>query len=305
MNYTNKQINRILRIQDFLGTANTLSKIHSEYDDKELTYDNIIEKQYIYKLFCSAMYNLIDAVKKSTEIFGNSKSYKLFQQNINKKFVADNNEFLEKENYESNLYKILSQIRHQNNHFEKDDNDDTMLFEIYIDFEILEELRIIINEIFYEIYTEIDKNKIKEITLSRSKIKYSFNKFDKKVDYVELKYLESTNEIDKIFAKDNERAIEILREYCNPNNIFDLMNKDEEAIKKYDLIDKEMEELFNKQDKYIAENGNELQKATMNLLKDFFVNNESVTKNEHDKNIKELADKLKKLSEKPEGNNYF
>lgn len=100
------------------------------------------------------MYNLIDAVKKSTEIFGNSKSYKLFQQNINKKFVADNNEFLEKENYESNLYKILSQIRHQNNHFEKDDNDDTMLFEIYIDFEKLEELRKIVNEIFYEIYTE-------------------------------------------------------------------------------------------------------------------------------------------------------
>lgn len=303
MNYTNKQINRILRIQDFLGTANTLSKIHSEYDDKELTYDNIIEKQYIYKLFCSAMYNLIDAVKKSTEIFGNSKSYKLFQQNINKKFVADNNEFLEKENYESNLYKILSQIRHQNNHFEKDDNDDTMLFEIYIDFEILEELRKIVNEIFYEIYTEIDKNKIKEITLSRSKIKYSFNKFNKKVDYVELKYLESTNEIDKIFAKDNERAIEILREYCNLNNIFDLMNKDEEAIKKYDLIDKEMEELFNKQDKYIAENGTELQKATMNLLKDFFVKNESVTKNGYDKNIKELAVKLKELSEKAEVNN--
>ena len=224
------------------------------------------------------MYNLIDAVKKSTEIFGNSKSYKLFQQNINKKFVADNNEFLEKENYESNLYKILSQIRHQNNHFEKDDNDDTMLFEIYIDFEKLEELRKIVNEIFYEIYTEIDKNKIKEITLSRSKIKYSFNKF-------------------------NERAIEILREYCNLNNIFDLMNKDKEAIKKYDLIDKEMEELFNKQDKYIAENGTELQKATMNLLKDFFVNNESVTKNEYDKNIKELADKLKELSEKAEVNN--
>ena len=303
MNYTNKQINRILHIQDFLGTANILSKIYREYDNKELNASNIIEKQCIYKLFCSAMYNLIDAIKKSNEIFGNTKSYKLFQQNINKKFVVDNNEFVERESYKSNLYKILAQIRHQNNHFEKDDNDDTILFEIYIDFEILDDLRKIINEIFYEIYIEIDKNKIKEITLSRTKIKYSFNKFDKKVDYVELKYLESTNEIDKIFAKDNERAIEILREYCNPNNIFDLMNKDEEAIKKYDLIDKEMEELFNKQDKYIAENGNELQKATMNLLKDFFVNNESVTKNEYDKNIKELADKLKKISEKSEENN--
>ena len=40
----------------------------------------------------------------------------------------------------------------------------------------------------------------------------------------------------------------------------------------------------------------------MNLLKDFFINNESVTKNEYDKNIKELADKLKELNEKSEKN---
>ena len=303
MNYTNKQINRILHIENFLVTTNTLSKIYKEYDNKELTADNIIEKQCIYKLFCSAMYNLIDAIKKSNEIFVNTKSFKLFLQNINQKFVADNNELVERENYESNLYKILAQIRHQNNHFEKDDNDDTMLFEIYIDFEILDELRKIINEIFYEIYTQIDKNKIKQITLSSPKIKYSFDKFDKTVDYVELKYLESTNEIDIIFAKDNERAIEILREYCNPSNVFDLINKDKEAMKKYDLIDNEMEELFHKQDKYIAENGNELQKETMNLLKDFFINNDSVTKNEYNKNMKELADKLKELNDKSEKNN--
>lgn len=303
MNYTNKQINRILHIQDFLGTANILSKIYREYDNKELNASNIIEKQCIYKLFCSAMYNLIDAIKKSNEIFGNTKSYKLFQQNINKKFVADNNEFIERESYESNLYKILAQIRHQNNHFEKDDNDDTMLFEIYIDFEILDDLRKIINETFYEVYNKIDKNKIKQITLSRPKIKYSFDKFDKNVDYIELKYLESTNEIDKIFAKENERAIEILHEYCNPSNIFDLVNNDKETLKKYDLNDKEMDELFNKYDKYIFENGNELQKQAMNLIKDFFINNENVTKSEYDKNMKELVDKLKELKEKLEESN--
>lgn len=303
MNYSNKQINRILHIQDFLGTANILSKIYREYDNKELNASNIIEKQCIYKLFCSAMYNLIDAIKKSNEIFGNTKSYKLFQQNINKKFVADNNEFVERESYESNLYKILAQIRHQNNHFEKDDNDDTMLFEIYIDFEILDDLRKIINEIFYEVYSEIDKNKIKQITLSMPKIKYSFDKFDKNVNYIELKYLESTNEIDKIFAKDNERAIEILREYCNPSNIFDLVNNDKETLKKYDLNDKEMDELFNKYDKYIFENDNELQKQAMNLIKDFFINNENVTKSEYDKNTKELVDKLKELKEKSEESN--
>ena len=81
------------------------------------------------------------------------------------------------------------------------------------------------------------------------------------------------------------------------------MNKDKEAMKKYDSFDKEMEELFNNQDKYITENGNVLQKETMNLLKDFFINNESVTKNEYDKNMKELAEKLKELKEKSEKNN--
>lgn len=81
------------------------------------------------------------------------------------------------------------------------------------------------------------------------------------------------------------------------------MNKDKEAIEKYDLIDKEMEDLFNKQDKYITENGNELQKENMNLLKDFLINNQSVTKNEYDKNMKELVDKLKELKELKEKNN--
>ena len=68
MNYTNKQINQILHIQDFLGTTNTLSKIYKEYDNKELNANNIIEKQCIYKLFCSAIYNLTDAIKKSNQL---------------------------------------------------------------------------------------------------------------------------------------------------------------------------------------------------------------------------------------------
>ena len=54
MHYTNNQIKRILSIQEFLCTANTLSKIYIEYDDKQPNADNIIEKQRIYKLFCSA-----------------------------------------------------------------------------------------------------------------------------------------------------------------------------------------------------------------------------------------------------------
>lgn len=200
MNFTNNQIKRILSIQEFLETTNTLAKIYNEYDNKEITKENIIEKQRIYKLFCSSMYNLVDGVKKSVEIFGETKSYESFQININRKYAASNNRYCTKENYESNLYKILSQIRHQNNHFEKDDNDDIVLFEIYIDFKIVDDLRKIINQIFYEVYNEVDKAKIKQIILSKPKIKYSFDMFDKQVDYVESKYLESINEFDKLFA---------------------------------------------------------------------------------------------------------
>ena len=81
------------------------------------------------------------------------------------------------------------------------------------------------------------------------------------------------------------------------------MNNDKETLKKYDLNDKEMDELFNKYDKYIFENGNELQKQAMNLIKYFFINNENVTKSEYDKNTKELVDKLKELKEKSEESN--
>ena len=50
-------------------------------------------------------------------------------------------------------------------------------------------------------------SKWKQTYLISRAVKYSFDKFDKKVDYVESKYLESTNEIDKIFAKDNIKVL--------------------------------------------------------------------------------------------------
>lgn len=303
MNYTNKQIIRILHIQDFLNTVNTLSKIYIGYDDRELNMDNIIEKQRIYILYCSSMYNLVDAIKKSNDIFGNDSLYESFKCSINQKYVADNVEYLEKQNYESNLYKILGQIRHQNNHFEKDDNDDTILFEIYIDYEILYRLNKIINELFYKVYNNIDNKKLKQLVLSRTKIRYSFDKFNKEIDYIETEYSQSTSEIDKIFAKDNERAITILREYCNPSNFFDLMTKEERALKKFALNEKEMDLMFNKIEKYFSKNGTESQQAVLKLIKDYFATDTSITKNEYDKNIKEFIEKLKAIREATEESN--
>jgi len=303
MKYTVKQINRILIIQDFLETVNTLSKIYNEFDNKEFTKVNITDKQRIYKVFCSSIYNLIVAIKNTKEIFENATKYIEFEELINKRYFANDKKYYNKENYESDLFKIIETIRHQNNHFQKDDDDNTILFEVYIDFNVLDELRKIVNQIFYEIYNKIDKESIKQTILEKPKIQYTFDKLSEKVDYIELKCRESKNEIDNIFAHDNERAIQILRECCNPNNVYNILNNDEDTMKKYDLFDKEMEKLFNKLDKYISENGDELQKEIMSLLKDLFANNESVTKNEYDKNVKEFADKLKELKGKSEERN--
>lgn len=61
------------------------------------------------------------------------------------------------------LFKIIETIRHQVNHSLKDEEDNNILFAAYIDFEILENLRLTINDIFSEVYNQIDKTKIKKL----------------------------------------------------------------------------------------------------------------------------------------------
>ena len=69
----------------------------------------------------------------------------------------------------------------------KYDEDDNMLFEIYIDFKIIDSLRLIINDLFNEIYTKLDKNKIENIVLSKPKTIYSFDKINNEIDFIEKK----------------------------------------------------------------------------------------------------------------------
>lgn len=78
---------------------------------------------------------------------------------INQEFIANDNKYYKKENYKATLFKIIETIRHQVNHSLKDDEDNNILFAAYIDFEILENLRFIINDIFSEVYNQIDKSK--------------------------------------------------------------------------------------------------------------------------------------------------
>ena len=273
-----------------------LSEMYIEFDDKELSISNLTNKNRIYKVYCSSIYNLLDAIKQSKDIFGNCKKYPDFEDFINKQYIANTEKYYEIPNYKSNFYKIIKTIRNQTNHFNRDDEDDNMLFEIYIDFKIIDSLRLIINDIFNEIYTKLDKNKIENIVLSKPKTIYSFDKINNEIDFIEKKCNESTNEVDKIFAKENQESIQILRDYFDPNNMFKLLSKDENTEKKYDAMDNRMDEMFEQQIQYVDLNGNDKQKAVINLIKDF-TSKEIISKNDYEKSIKKLIDDLMKIVE--------
>ena len=159
----------------------------------------------------------------------------------------------------------------------------------------------IINDIFYEIYNKLDKSKIEKIVLSKPKIKYSFDRMNDKIDMIEQKCNESKNEIDKVFAKENEESIQILRDYFNPSNMFKLLSKDGNIEKKYDEMDNRMNEMFEQQLQYVELNGTNQQKAAINLIKNF-TSQDIISKNDYDKSLKKLAEDLTKLVEKKDKN---
>lgn len=233
-------------------------------------------------------------------MFGDCKKYSDFDDFINKEFFASD-KYYKKINYKSDFYRIMKTIRNQVNHFNRNDEDDNMLFEIYIDFNIIDSLRLIINDIFYEIYTKLDKTKIESIILSKPKIKYSFDKMNEKIDLIEQKCNESTNEVDNFCTKENAESIEILRDYFNPNNIFKLLNKDENIEKKYDAMDNRMDEMLEQQLQYVELNGTNQQKEAINLIKKF-TSQDIISKNDYDKSLKILAENLTKLVENKDKN---
>ena len=51
----------------------------------------------------------------------------------------------------------METIRHQSNHSRKDEDDNNLLFDVYIDFDIVDKLRSLTDEMFYEIFDTIDR----------------------------------------------------------------------------------------------------------------------------------------------------
>lgn len=269
MKYTDKQIGKILNVQEFVAMSNTLSKVYLDFENKEYFIDTFTDRDRIYRIYCASIYNLIKAIQDSKEYFINTKKYEEFEKMINQEFIANDNKYYKKENYKATLFKIIETIRHQVNHSLKDDEDNNILFAAYIDFEILENLRFIINDIFSEVYNQIDKTKIKEIVLNKSKIKYSMDKLSNKVDELKLRIPENENRLSDVFKKDNERSLELFDQLFNGSNLYDLFMGDPEAIKRFDSADREIQKSFKKIEEYINVNGTNLEKEAFKIYKEF------------------------------------
>lgn len=297
MEYTNKQINKILNVQEFVAMSNILSKVYLDFENKEYFIATFTDRDRIYRVYCASIYNLVEAIQDSKEYFINTKKYEEFEKIINQEFIADDNKYYKKENYKATLFKIIETIRHQVNHSLKDDEDNNILFAAYIDFEILENLRIVINDIFCEAYNEIDKSKIKEIILNKPKIKYSMDKLSNKVDELKLKIPENENRLNRIFKKKNERSLELFDQLFNGSNLYDLIMKDPEAIKRFDSADKEIQESFESVEKYINENGSKLEKEALKIFKEFTEEKKDESIKDVTKNVEELKTRLEMLIE--------
>ena len=75
MEYTNKQINKILNVQEFVAMSNTLSKVYLDFENKEYFIDTFTDRERIYKIYCASIYNLVKAIQDSKEYFINTKTY--------------------------------------------------------------------------------------------------------------------------------------------------------------------------------------------------------------------------------------
>lgn len=298
MKYTDKQINKILNVQEFVAMSNTLSKVYLDFENKEYFIDTFTDRDRVYRVYCASIYNLVKAIQDSKEYFINTKKYEEFEKMINQEFIANDNKYYKKENYKATLFKIIETIRHQVNHSLKEDEDNNILFAAYIDFEILENLREIINDVFNETYNQIDKAEIKEIVLSKPKIKYSMDKLSNKFDELKLKIPENKNRLNEVFKKENERSLELFDQLFNGSNLYDLFMKEPEAIKRFDSADKEIQESFKGVEEFINNNGTDLEKEALQLFKEFTKEKEGDSIKDTEKNILELKDRLNQLKEK-------
>ena len=140
----------------------------------------------------------------------------------------------------------METIRHQSNHSRKDEDDNNLLFDVYIDFDIVDKLRSLTDEMFYEIFDTIDRKKLKEINISKPIIKYSFNRLKLQIEQVR----DRVNDID--------------------NEMNDLLTKDKKALSEFDSVDS----MMSKTEKYVNEKVSDFEKEALAIIREFLNDND-------------------------------
>lgn len=93
MKYTDKQINKILNVQEFVAISNALYKVYFDFENKEYFIDTFTDRDKIYRIYCASIYNLVKAIQDSKEYFVNTKGYEEFEMVINQEFIANDNKY--------------------------------------------------------------------------------------------------------------------------------------------------------------------------------------------------------------------
>ena len=167
------------------------------------------------------------------------------------------------------------------------------MFDAYVDFDKLEDLRRIVNELFYKTYNQIDKKEIKKIILSMPKIKYSLNKLNKKVEETDAKILEINKNVNSIVAEENIKTTLLFKRLFNPELLYDLLSDEKSAIEEFNSIDTEFLHKIANYENEINKSGSKAEKESLESLKTFLKENENVNLGVYKNNVNKFVEDLK------------
>lgn len=273
---------------------NLMSKTYDSYANKEFLLETFSDMGIAYRIYCSSIYNAIRAIQEVKEIFENTSDYTLLSEITQQIYCSDDARYYTKAEYKASLYKILKTVRDQLNHSLNGETDDNIvLFEAYIDIGILNRLRDVINSVFSEIYKQIDKTKLKQIVLSKSRVKYSLDKVYNKAE--ELKLNISNQNLPGELNKYNNQSLKLYDELFSPDSLFDLLSGDPVMLEKFDLADKEMNLIFKNTEKWIAEYGSECDQELLRVFKEFIEDDSQMSVGDIDTRLTNLRDKFKNV----------
>lgn len=263
---SNKQIKRIISISNTLEIVNYLQKQYISFEERAFNKDNIINRGIVYKLFCSNMFNLIDAIEKSKDFFQDLViEYENFKDEINRKYISDNSKYYKKIDTSMTLFELLREMRHEMNHFEKDVNDQITLFEIEVKYDDMRKLKETTEILINKKMQSINKKTINQLILSRPKIIYETDRIDNSIEIFKTKIQGAVCESE--YRDDMLHMTNVISKTFRPDFLIELVNNDSDAIEKFNSNLRELEQISLKYDEEILLKGTEEDIKKYNAMK--------------------------------------